>query len=327
MIDNIGGILQCRLVLADPMANHPDVLTEERTMAIYVSVALGCRSHREDHFGLGRKPALLPALYSDLLNMSYVIINADDFGYSDGICRSILELWEAGAISGTSLMCAANDAKQRMLRFDVRRLLGFAGVHLQLTGGKPLSSREEVPSLYDGDHKFRDPRTGDHPNLREVELEWRRQFELAAEVLGGTPTHLDSHHGVHRLPSVFELYVKLAREWKIPVRGSSDENLQSKMRAAGVAGSAVLVREWTGRSLGGQALRDLVRNAIAKHPDERAVEVISHPGFNDTYLSSVSSLAQAREDDHRALLELRKLGWPSIDGSTLAPHSCLIEPR
>ena len=117
--------------------------------------------------------------------MSSVVINADDFGYSDGVCRSVIELLDADAVSGTSIMCAAIGASDRLRRWRTSDLLGRAGIHLQLTGGRPLSPSEEVPTLVDADSgHFRNPRSGELPDTSQVELEWRRQLDAAHAALG-----------------------------------------------------------------------------------------------------------------------------------------------
>lgn len=256
--------------------------------------------------------------------MAHIIVNADDFGYSDGICRSILELLEAGAITGTSLMCAALGALERFDRWGASSLFGFAGVHLHLTGGRPLSSVNEVPTLLDHQSgNFRDPRVGGLPDFQEVELEWRRQIEAAYAALGGSPTHLDSHHGVHRIPELFRIYVGLAAEAGVPIRGAGGE-IGQRMRKEGIAGTVALVRDWTGKSLGADALRQMVTAVISEYPKEEVLEVITHPGYSDDYLSTISSLSAAREDEHKSLLELAHIGWPMVDGHTLATHAICL---
>lgn len=253
--------------------------------------------------------------------MKSIVINADDFGYSDGICRSIYELIDIDAVSGTSLMCASHGARERFQTWNARDLLGRAGVHLQLTGGKPVSPEGEVPALIDqssGD--FRNPRSGHLPNLEEVEIEWRRQIEVAVDILGGLPTHLDSHHGVHRIPELFPLYVALGTELGIPVRGAGGE-IGTMILDANLRATVAVVREWTGKWLGPAVLRDMIRQAISENPEEDFIEVVTHPGYNDEYLTSVSSLSEAREGDHTTLAELHRMGWPEIDGYRLGRHA------
>jgi predicted glycoside hydrolase/deacetylase ChbG (UPF0249 family) len=93
------------------------------------------------------------------------------------------------------------------------------------------------------------------------------------------------------------------------------------MREGGIRGTVALVREWTGKSSGPDVLCQLVTEIINDYPEEDIIEVISHPGYNDQYLDSISSLSVAREDDHRALIELARRGWPKTEGHTLISHS------
>lgn len=77
--------------------------------------------------------------------MKCVIINADDFGLSTGVCKSILDLFESNAITNTSLMVAAPNAIHTISRWGGRNLLGVAGVHLQLISGLPLAPAKKIP--------------------------------------------------------------------------------------------------------------------------------------------------------------------------------------
>jgi predicted glycoside hydrolase/deacetylase ChbG (UPF0249 family) len=249
--------------------------------------------------------------------MAHVIINADDFGISDGVCKSIIELLEAGAITSTSIMCAADGAVERISSWNARSLLGVAGVHLQLTSGVPISPASEVRTLVDeGTGRFIDPRDGPLPDLDQVECEWRRQIEVAMNALGGVPSHLDSHHGMHRIPELFEVYARLAMELGIPIRSAKGE-IAKRMHSLGIRGTVALVRDWTGKSLGPESLPRMLNQVIKAQPEEDVVEIISHPGYSDDYLSSISSLALARENDHRGLLELHRVGWPQNEGHIL----------
>jgi hypothetical protein len=248
-----------------------------------------------------------------------VIINADDYGLSDGICRAVGELAQAGAISTTTLMVAADGACARYRAHVDPALAGRIGVHLQLTGGTPLSPAREVASLIAPDSgRFGDPRTRETVDPGEVELEWRRQIEAAGDLLGGRPSHLDSHHGLHRLARLTPVYLGLAREFGLPVRGAP--GARGELRRAGVRGTAALVDDWTGAGRDGRQLRDAVLAAVAGQPDE-PVEVICHPGYNDAYLSRISGMNAVREDDLRGLLEfaaLRAAG--ELPGLRLATH-------
>ena len=253
--------------------------------------------------------------------MKFVIINSDDFGLSDGICKSILELFESNAISNTSLMVAAPNAIKTISKWDGKKLLGRAGVHLQLTAGKPLTPRNQIPSLYDLDsNKFKDPRKGVLPHSLEVEIEWRTQIEIACELLGGLPTHIDSHHGVHRIPEFSEIYRKLAKEYEIPMRGAVSGPFRDIIETNSLSATVAIVREWTGRMLNLDNLIHQVEMVKKNNPNEKVIEVISHPGYSDEYLESISSFSIVRENDHAVLLDLAKINWWNKNGYKLISY-------
>lgn len=242
--------------------------------------------------------------------MKLIIINADDFGLSDGICKSILELFDIEAITNTSLMVAAPNALKTIKNWGGNNLLGVAGVHLQLTGGLPLTSIKEVHSLVDPvSKKFWDPRKGAPPIPHEVEKEWRRQINTACDLLGGLPTHIDSHHGVHRIPELFGIYRKLADEFGIPMRGAVSGPIKEIIVKDRLKATVAIVREWTGRMLDSNNLLNQIETVSTTNPDEKIIEVISHPGYSDDYLKSISSFSTVRENDHAVLFELAKQGW------------------
>jgi predicted glycoside hydrolase/deacetylase ChbG (UPF0249 family) len=238
-----------------------------------------------------------------------IIINADDYGYSDGICRGIRELFDCGAISNTTVMMATCGAVERCRRSGLDAIRGRAGVHLQLTSGRPLSSGSSRPSLVAPDGSFI-PRTClGQAATGDVLAEWRAQVEAFIDVFGVLPTHLDSHHGVHRLPNCAPAYFALAAEYGLPVRGGVNELTSA---AAGIRGSDAVIYGWTTTGAGARGLIQLIEAHAARlpaHSGQASLEVVTHPGYNDAYLGSMSSLNAARELDLGGLLELADMGW------------------
>jgi predicted glycoside hydrolase/deacetylase ChbG (UPF0249 family) len=234
-----------------------------------------------------------------------IILNSDDFGLSDGISRAIIELISSNAITSTSLMMAAPSSIDILKNNGVRDLLGFAGVHLQLTSGKPLSKRKDVDSLVDYDGWFIHPKNNNAINLDHVYLEWKNQIENAIDLLKGLPSHLDSHHGVHRIDGIFDVYIRLAAEYNLPVRGSNTTPLYERILNEKINASTALVRNWTGKGLSSLELIRECTEVSDSMPNEKSIEVITHPGFNDKYLESISSLNKNRENDYLVLKEMR----------------------
>ena len=126
-----------------------------------------------------------------------LIVNADDFGASEGINSGIAEAHSRGIVTSTSLM-----------------VTGAASGHAVSVAG-------EHPSLSIGLHWDLDsggrPRA-DLADAAAIEAELIRQLEAFHDLMGHPPNHLDSHHHVHREPGIGEIARKLAATHRVPLR-------------------------------------------------------------------------------------------------------------
>ena len=148
-----------------------------------------------------------------------LIINADDFGLSEGINRGIMEAVAAGVLRSTSIMVGmpAFSGAVRCAR-AAGQALGI-GLHFTLSAGRPLT---RAPSLII-------PETGDFLSLpalvrrallgrvnpREVADECAAQIARAREARPEL-THLDGHHHVHILPGIREAVRRVVQAERIP---------------------------------------------------------------------------------------------------------------
>ena len=151
-----------------------------------------------------------------------VIINADDFGISQGVNRGIAETHLNGILTSASLMVNmphTQDAVQIIKRLPNLKI----GLHISLTGGKPVSNREDIPHLVDKNGFF--PKRGINlvwkvlyngdKMLKEIAKEIRAQIKLM-KAFGLNINHLDSHDHIHVFPSILDIVIQLAREYSIP---------------------------------------------------------------------------------------------------------------
>jgi len=134
-------------------------------------------------------------------SVRYVIVNADDFGSSEGINRGIIEAHETGIVTSASLMvnAPATEAAVELAR-DHQAL--SLGLHVNFTG-----EGEEIVDLRD---------------LQAVKSGLEAQFSRFLELTGQRPTHIDSHHHIHREFNVGHLFMELGRRHGLPLRGYSD---------------------------------------------------------------------------------------------------------
>ena len=152
--------------------------------------------------------------------MKKLIVNADDFGLTEGVNRAIVDGHINGIITSTTLMANGTAFVSAIASASTVPDLGI-GVHLNLTQGRPVCPASQVPTLVNSEGFFY-PSPGVlagrilnrkiHPG--EVENELRTQIEKIASA-GIRITHLDSHKHIHLLPPIFDLVIKLAREYGI----------------------------------------------------------------------------------------------------------------
>lgn len=146
-----------------------------------------------------------------------LIINADDFGWSESVNEAVARLAAEGAITSTSLMVGAPAAAGAVERQS--RLPGLAvGLHLTLLAAPAVLPRADIPHLVDARGWFLpNPVTAGfrytcRPGLRaELEREASAQFKAFAST-GLALSHVDTHVHMSLTPAVFRIALRLARE-------------------------------------------------------------------------------------------------------------------
>lgn len=149
--------------------------------------------------------------------MKKLIVNADDFGLTEGVNRAIVNGHRNGIITSATLMANGGSFDSAVAAGLAMPTLGI-GVHLNLTQGRPVSSASCVLSIVTPEGSFY-PTPGmlarrvlaRKAKLSHIESELRGQIEKIASA-GIRITHLDSHKHIHLLPPIFSLVLKLARE-------------------------------------------------------------------------------------------------------------------
>ncbi len=148
------------------------------------------------------------------------VIVADDFGLDAPTTAGILQAFEQGLISATSLLANMPGFDEAVAAAHDRRLHGAVGVHLNLTEGRSLSEPiRRCPRLAHRDgtfcwtHHF--VRNLERDEMDAVGNEWRAQIERIMEA-GIRPTHLDSHHHTHTSWPLGTIAMAVAQELQIP---------------------------------------------------------------------------------------------------------------
>jgi predicted glycoside hydrolase/deacetylase ChbG (UPF0249 family) len=152
----------------------------------------------------------------------YLIVNADDYGRAPGLSAGVRAAHQRGIVTSTTAMMTYPyaPAEIELARQTCPDLA--LGVHLCITGGRPVAPPGAIPSLVklDGSFYTVDDLPGAVPAMDPAELrvELRAQIERFLES-GASLDHLDSHHHVTYLClPFFQVMLDLAREYGVPVR-------------------------------------------------------------------------------------------------------------
>lgn len=246
--------------------------------------------------------------------MKQLIVNADDFGLTAGVSRGVLRAMRKGVVSSTSAM-VCDPAAVALLTRHAEALKGRAGIHLQLTDGLPCAGSDRVPSLVTPEGCFpRFPEELGTLDPGEIRIEWRAQLELFLQS-GLTPSHVDSHHHVHGLPEVFEIYREIAKRSAVPARTLSPEMTEA-LRSCGIRCADYCETGWLGADATFGTLLDLVRAAFERCGGRGVVELMCHPGYADSLLSTRSVYVSAREEELQILCSgrlARRIGQLGVE--------------
>lgn len=202
-----------------------------------------------------------------------LIINADDFGSTQGINRAIADCHRAGTVTSASLMGTGKAA------------------------GHAVEIARELPSLSLGLHWV-----GDRDGVAIVDMEDRsvisweleRQIVLFEELVGRPPTHLDSHHHLHLADPAREVFAQVGAALGVPVRGDG-----SVRYVGGFYGQ--WEHEVTNlEHVSVRALEGILRDEL---DDQGWTEIGCHPGYVTPELRS--AYAHEREAEVRTLTSPR----------------------
>jgi hopanoid biosynthesis associated protein HpnK len=261
-----------------------------------------------------------------------LIVNADDFGYTSGVNRAIVEAHSHGVVTSSTLMANGPAfAEATLLARTVPKL--SVGCHVVLTDGVPVLAAAQLPSLTTNSH-FRDGMMtfaarsiAGRMNTDEIILETSAQIHKLQSA-GIVVSHIDTHKHTHLFPGVLRPLLRAAAACgvravrnpfgpRLPLQSShllAHPGLWTRYAEVRVLGSfAGRFREAVDRegfstpdgTLGivvTGALDETVFDAIARSIPEGTWEFVCHPGYNDADLQAGKTrLRESRETELRVL--------------------------
>jgi predicted glycoside hydrolase/deacetylase ChbG (UPF0249 family) len=139
----------------------------------------------------------------------FLIVNADDFGQTEGINRGVAVAHERGIVTSASLM-VQGEAAAEAARYARRHPDLSVGLHVDL-GEWSYRDGGWVPEY--------EVLTSAAPD--EVAAAVERQIEAFHSLTGAAPSHLDSHQHAHRQEPVRSILRGWARRLDVPLRHES----------------------------------------------------------------------------------------------------------
>jgi hopanoid biosynthesis associated protein HpnK len=167
--------------------------------------------------------------------MSYLIINADDFGFSQGVNAAIIQAHEEGILTSTSLM-VSGDAAQNAIALAKNHPHLAVGLHLVLVCGKSVLPPAQIPNLVDSQGNFSNNPTQAglsyqfNPATRaELRLEISAQLEKFRDS-GLNLAHVDGHLHLHVHPVILNILTEFAAEFQIKFIRLPSEELSKNLK-------------------------------------------------------------------------------------------------
>ena len=148
-----------------------------------------------------------------------LIVNGDDFGRTESSNQGIMQAFERGILTSTSIVASSQYFDQALELAEHHPELSV-GVHLVVDEYRPVSNPRDIPSMVGPDGQFpsRAPALGrillGLVNREEIRREWHAQLRKVVDA-GIRPSHIDGHGHCHASPTLAALVVEIATEFQI----------------------------------------------------------------------------------------------------------------
>ena len=262
-----------------------------------------------------------------------LIVNADDFGLTQGVNRAIVEAHTRGIVTSTTLM-ASSSAFDDAVRLAQSNPQLTVGCHVVLVDGAPVLNPAQVPTLINGPKGELAQSLGNFAaravlgriDPDQVEAEVTAQIRKL-QTAGIVVSHLDTHKHTHLFPQIQRPLLRAARACGVPgvrnpfgrvaFRLIADRpnlwkrygqlrllnTLAGKFRRS-VAEAGMVTTDGSLGVVATGALDERLFRLVLDNLPEGAWEFVCHPGYNDPDLDRVRTrLRQSRELELRLLTD------------------------
>lgn len=262
-----------------------------------------------------------------------LIINADDFGLTQGVNRGIIETHCRGIVTSSTLMANGAAFEDAIRRAQSAPRLSL-GCHIVLVDGLPVLGREETATLrdkkaqgerfYEGLNRFALRAVTGRIDGNEIEAEATAQIRKL-QATGVAVSHVDTHKHTHIFPPVLRPLLRAARACGVPAvrnpfgpvhfstlakhpRLWKQYGKVTVLRRLGgifrrsVTSAGMLTPDGTLGIVSTGAMDGRLFASIVDRIPEGTWELVCHPGYDDAELARIRTrLRESREAELRIL--------------------------
>jgi len=274
-----------------------------------------------------------------------LIVNADDFGLTAGVCRAIVRAHREGIVTSTSALALGPAFGTCSALLDDAPELGV-GVHLAVVGEDPaLLPASEIPTLVDDEgrlplswRRFLPRAFAGRVAVADLRRELNAQLDAVSAALPGRAlTHLDTHQHLHLWPPLGALVIELARERAIPAvrvtrsvgrggKGRVVNRLARRFDARASASGLRTTDAFAGFDEGGTLTTDALVRTLDRLGATAAesVELGIHPGEHDDADLARYEWGYRWSDELDALVSPEARAAVDRNGFTLGSYAALV---
>lgn len=221
-----------------------------------------------------------------------LVVNADDFGLTPGVNYGIVEAFNYGILTSTTLMVNqpyvlhAVELSKKFPKLSV-------GIHLTFDKGYSLSGTSTLTDLEGKFLKYSELK--EKGKEEDYYKEGEAQLKYFMKIMGKKPTHIDSHHHIHLdFPEANKAILKLCENYGLSYRNRE-----------------ILNDSFYKQNVSVETLCKIINEKRIGH-----LEIMCHPAFIDKELVQTSSYNDKR------LLELEVLKNDKV--KSFVEQNCIL---
>lgn len=149
------------------------------------------------------------------MDLSRVIINADDFGLNEHCSKAIAQAFREGLITDTTMMATGEFFDEAVVLAKEQGFIDKIGIHLNLTEGEPLTEDIKSCPRFVTNGRFNKQYSRSKPLTTDEKAAIYKELTAQVEKIqqaGIRITHADSHHHIHTGVFIVPIAVKVCKE-------------------------------------------------------------------------------------------------------------------